>query len=41
VTPAVEDAIRDRRAAGRGQLAIARDLGVGVSTLRRVLGVGA
>ena len=38
---AVEDAIRTARAAGKGQLAIARDLGVGVSTVRRVLGVGA
>ena len=35
---AVEDAIRAARAAGKGQLAIARDLGVGVSTVRRVLG---
>ena len=41
VAPAVEEAIRAARAAGKGQLAIARDLGVGVSTVRRVLGVGA
>jgi DNA invertase Pin-like site-specific DNA recombinase len=41
VAPAVEEAIRTARAAGKGQLAIARDLGVGVSTVRRVLGVGA
>jgi len=39
VAPAVEESIRT--AAGRGQLAIARELGVGVSTVRRVLGVGA
>jgi DNA invertase Pin-like site-specific DNA recombinase len=41
VTSDVEDANRAARAAGRGQLAIARDLGVGVSTVRRVLGVEA
>jgi DNA invertase Pin-like site-specific DNA recombinase len=41
VAPAVEDAIRTARAAGKGQLAIARELGVGVSTVRRVLGVAA
>jgi DNA invertase Pin-like site-specific DNA recombinase len=41
VGAAVEDAIRTARAAGKGQLAIARDLGVGVSTVRRVLGGGA
>jgi DNA invertase Pin-like site-specific DNA recombinase len=41
VAPAIEDAIRAARAAGKGQLAIARDLGVGVSTVRRVLGFGA
>jgi DNA invertase Pin-like site-specific DNA recombinase len=40
VPPEVEDAIRAARAAGKGQLAIARDLGVGVSTVRRVLGAG-
>jgi DNA invertase Pin-like site-specific DNA recombinase len=40
VGQAVEDAIRAARAAGKGQLAIARDLGVGVSTVHRVLGVG-
>jgi DNA invertase Pin-like site-specific DNA recombinase len=38
VGAAVEDAIRAARAAGKGQLAIARELGVGVSTVRRVLG---
>jgi DNA invertase Pin-like site-specific DNA recombinase len=38
VAPAVEEAIRAARAAGKGQLAIARDFGVGVSTVRRVLG---
>lgn len=32
----VEQAIRDRLAAGKGQLATARELGVGVSTVRRV-----
>jgi DNA invertase Pin-like site-specific DNA recombinase len=41
VNSSIEDAIRERRATGKGQLAIARDLGVGVSTVRRVLGVGA
>jgi DNA invertase Pin-like site-specific DNA recombinase len=41
VAPAVEDAIRANRAVGKGQLAIARDLRVGVSTVRRVLGGGA
>jgi DNA invertase Pin-like site-specific DNA recombinase len=38
VDPSVEEAIRERLATGKGQLAIARDLGVGVSTVRRVLG---
>jgi DNA invertase Pin-like site-specific DNA recombinase len=38
VGAAVEDAIRAARATGKGQLAIARELGVGVSTVRRVLG---
>jgi DNA invertase Pin-like site-specific DNA recombinase len=37
VAPAVEGAIRAARASGKGQLAMARDLGVGVSTVRRVL----
>jgi DNA invertase Pin-like site-specific DNA recombinase len=37
VNSSIEDAIRDRRATGKGQLAIARDLGVGVSTVLRVL----
>jgi hypothetical protein len=32
----VEAAIRERLAAGRGQLATARELGVGVGTVRRV-----
>jgi DNA invertase Pin-like site-specific DNA recombinase len=41
VAPAVEDAIRAAREAGKGQLAIARNLRVGVSTVRRVLGAGA
>jgi DNA invertase Pin-like site-specific DNA recombinase len=41
VGAAIEDAIRTARTGGRGQLAIARDLGVGVSTVRRVLGIGA
>jgi DNA invertase Pin-like site-specific DNA recombinase len=41
VALAVEDAIRAARGAGKGQLAIARDLGIGVSTVRRVLGAGA
>jgi DNA invertase Pin-like site-specific DNA recombinase len=41
VAPAVEEAIRSARTAGKGQLAIARDLRVGVGTVRRVLGVGA
>jgi DNA invertase Pin-like site-specific DNA recombinase len=40
VAPAVEDAVRAARAAGKGQLAIARDLRIGVSTVRRVLGAG-
>ena len=38
VPPSVERSIRAARAAGKGQLAIARDLHVGVSTVRRVLG---
>jgi DNA invertase Pin-like site-specific DNA recombinase len=41
VPPSVEHSILAARAAGKGQLAIARDLGVGVSTVRRVLGVEA
>jgi DNA invertase Pin-like site-specific DNA recombinase len=36
VPASVEQAIRDRLAAGKGQLATARELGVGVSTVRRV-----
>lgn len=41
VPPSVERSILAARTAGKGQLAIARDLGVGVSTVRRVLGAGA
>jgi DNA invertase Pin-like site-specific DNA recombinase len=41
VSPSVEHSIRVAREAGKGQLAIARDLRVGVSTVRRVLGAGA
>jgi DNA invertase Pin-like site-specific DNA recombinase len=40
VSASVEADIRAARQAGKGQLAIARDLHVGVSTVRRVLGVG-
>jgi DNA invertase Pin-like site-specific DNA recombinase len=40
VLPAVERSIRAAREAGKGQLAIARELRVGVSTVRRVLGAG-
>jgi DNA invertase Pin-like site-specific DNA recombinase len=36
VPASVEQAIRDRLAAGKGQLATARELKVGVSTVRRV-----
>ena len=38
VPASIEAAIRVARQAGKGQLAIARDLRVGVSTVRRVLG---
>jgi DNA invertase Pin-like site-specific DNA recombinase len=41
VAPSVERAIREARAAGKGQLAIARELKVGVGTVRRVLGLNA
>ena len=41
VAPDVEDAIRAARTAGKGQLATARDLGIGVNTVRRVLGAEA
>jgi DNA invertase Pin-like site-specific DNA recombinase len=41
VPPSVESSIRAARSAGKGQLAIARDLRVGVSTVRRVLGTRA
>lgn len=39
VPQSVESAIQAARAAGKGQLAIARDLRVGVGTVRRVLGL--
>jgi len=39
VAPSVERAIQAARAAGKGQLAIARELRVGVGTVRRVLGL--
>ena len=39
VSPSVERAIQEARAAGKGQLAIARELRVGVGTVRRVLGL--
>ena len=39
VPPSVESAIQAARAAGKGQLAIARELRVGVGTVRRVLGL--
>ena len=39
VSPSVENAIQEARAAGKGQLAIARELRVGVGTVRRVLGL--
>ena len=41
VSPSVESAIQAARAAGKGQQAIARELGVGVGTVRRVLGLNA
>ena len=41
VPAAVEAAIRERLAAGTGQTRIARELGVGVSTVRRVAAGGA
>jgi DNA invertase Pin-like site-specific DNA recombinase len=40
VPAGIEAAIRAARQAGKGQLAIARGLRVGVSTVRRVLGAG-
>ena len=40
VPPSVERSILAARAAGKGQLAIARELRVGVGTVRRVLGLG-
>jgi DNA invertase Pin-like site-specific DNA recombinase len=40
VSSVVERSIQAARAAGKGQLAIARDLRVGVGTVRRVLGLG-
>jgi DNA invertase Pin-like site-specific DNA recombinase len=39
VPPSVEHSIRAARAAGKGQLAISRELRVGVGTVRRVLGL--
>jgi DNA invertase Pin-like site-specific DNA recombinase len=41
VSASIEADIRAARQAGKGQLAIARNLHVGVSTVRRVLGAGA
>ena len=41
VPASVEHSIRAARQTGKGQLAIARELGVGVSTVRRVLGAEA
>jgi DNA invertase Pin-like site-specific DNA recombinase len=41
VPASIEAAIRAARHSGKGQLAIARDLHVGVSTVRRVLGAAA
>ena len=41
VSPSVESAIQAARAAGKGQQAIARELRVGVGTVRRVLGLNA
>ena len=40
VSSLVERSIQAARAAGKGQLAIARELRVGVGTVRRVLGLG-
>jgi DNA invertase Pin-like site-specific DNA recombinase len=40
VSLSVERSIQEARAAGKGQLAIARELRVGVGTVRRVLGLG-
>jgi DNA invertase Pin-like site-specific DNA recombinase len=37
VPPAVEQAIRDARAEGKGMLKIGRELGVGTATVQRVL----
>ena len=39
VAASVEESIRAARAAGKGQVAIARELKVGVGTVRRVLGL--
>ena len=41
VSPSVESAIQAARVAGKGQQAIARELRVGVGTVRRVLGLNA
>jgi DNA invertase Pin-like site-specific DNA recombinase len=40
VSSSIERSIQSARAAGKGQLAIARELRVGVGTVRRVLGLG-
>ncbi len=37
VSAEIEEAVREARAAGKGQLKISRELGIGVSTVRRVL----
>ena len=37
VSADVEEAVREARAAGKGQLKISRELGIGVSTVRRIL----
>jgi hypothetical protein len=41
VSPSVESAIQAARAGGKGQQAIARELRVGIGTVRRVLGLNA
>ncbi len=37
VSAKIEEAVREARAAGKGQLKISRELGIGVSTVRRIL----
>ena len=37
VSAEIEEAVREARAAGKGQLKISRELGIGVSTVRRIL----